>query len=276
MTRGPWPCKLPTNMSLAQGEGLEMTQPRLGSPPQAQVHEASPTCVTAAATSAWDNVPRGTANCSYGSDVATKNAIASWGQGMRYGTGGGVFASIRGVHTSWQLMNETEAASVRQKACLSLGLSRPRAVDGSEEVNALVGSRLPSSISVLDTVEHGMRRINDQLSRPLDHLDKKDKGGESGRVSSSAWWVGKELPGRKVTRNSHEANVYNPHGSAFSLWSSHAIQQEARRNDFVVMATEDTEGWRCGSSYHAGDDKELPSLRHRVACGSDDNNNGEW
>uniref|UniRef100_A0A7S0EWL3 Uncharacterized protein n=1 Tax=Hanusia phi TaxID=3032 RepID=A0A7S0EWL3_9CRYP len=275
MTRGPWPCKLPTNMSLAQGEGLEMTPPRLGSQPQAELCDASPTCVTAAATSAWDNVPRVTNNCVYGSDVATKNAIASWGQNMRYGSGG-VFASIRGVHTSWQYVNESEAASVRQKACLSLALSRPRGIDGSEEATSHVSALLPTSITVMDTVENGMRRINEQLSRPLDHPDKKERTGDGGKASSSAWWVGKDLPGRKAARNSHEANVYNSHGSAFSMWSSHAMHQEAKRHEFVLKSTDDAEGWRSSSSKQTCDEKELPSLRYRVTCASDENYNGEW
>ena len=162
---GTWPCKLASVAVSGKGnkgddapEGTELhrlpNQPHL--PPACKAGQSpgqSPTSVTDAA---WDFMPRGgicidsvAAALQGGSSasvflagesgIGEKGAMANQ-TNQRYG--GGVFASIRGAHNSWQVQTENDASQVRQKAALSLALGKSKCSTDPEASDASQAGKL--------------------------------------------------------------------------------------------------------------------------------------
>jgi hypothetical protein len=155
---GGWPCKLAHVAGKAKQEdapeGFELHQVAHPLQPASCALKAgqSPTSVT---DGAWDFMPRGglcidsVAAALHGSTasqfLAGEAGVCEKGArgnqtAQRYG--GGVFASIRGAHNSWQVQTESDAAQARQKHAISFALGKGKSFPDNEAGDAREVGRL--------------------------------------------------------------------------------------------------------------------------------------
>jgi len=139
---GEWPCKL-GHASKDGLEGMEMGHLRNGE--YCLPFKAGPSPKNVDIAESWDFIPRGGLNMdSVAAALSTIPAASYLSKGevgmgaekmanqsnQRYG--GGVFASIRGAHNTWQNHTEFDASNTRQKHSLSMALQKNR-VGGTSE-----------------------------------------------------------------------------------------------------------------------------------------------
>ena len=153
---GNWPCKLSSLSACgvqpckkdAGLEGLEMLQRRKNDYLCVAEGGPSPTSVTDAA--AWEVIPRSALSLDSVAAALQGSSTShylSQGEGIetagmchqtntRYG--GGMFASLKGAHNTWQGHTECDASNTRQRHALAMALARgahdSEAVDSREQI----------------------------------------------------------------------------------------------------------------------------------------------
>ena len=235
---GEWPCKL-ASVSAAgvqgskkhddKAEGMEMLQRQNGQ----FVHKGpGPSPTSVADMTAWDLVPRsalcldsvaaalqGSTTSAYLADGAGERCVS--GMAGRKGYGGGVFASIRGAHNTWQQNSENDASNTRQKHAMSMALvknrgqsneadgasvsgSTPRA-EGRESCAASKQTAASESIGNESIMGLLMRSLHDDkhTSATFSHMTRSPPAGYTGvrasafaLVSSNAVAAGRPAPER--------------------------------------------------------------------------------
>lgn len=210
---GGWPCKLADEGP----EGMEMLQRKNGEYQQATGTKAGPS-PTSTEVTAWDFMPRGAlcldsvAAALQGSSTSSYLCETGIGEkppfpnqaNQRYG--GGVFASLRGAHNTWQSHTEHDASNQRQKHALSLGLAKSR---GTSQVEAADGKEGSKPTAVVDAPP----AKNDSLMGILIRGLNDEKGSTASTYSSF----------RPSHSNPRCGGALGVRASAFALVSSNAV-----------------------------------------------------
>jgi len=226
MPRGNWPCKIgDPNMD----DGLEMvsTNPN---PSQPSASDAgSPTSVESVSEE-WTAPPTkmDTAAAAIIESMSQivgpptpeslKNASVQWGNGGM-GHGGGVFASIRGAHSSWQAQKETEAATARHKAALTIALTKARAASGDQHQAPVRESRRERSTAECFPVSCAVENRSGSPGTP-----------EANFMSGDAFASTKSLLASMSKASGADA-LPGLRASAFALMSKRCSKQDAKRKE---------------------------------------------
>eukprot|EP00286_Rhodomonas_abbreviata_P012473 CAMPEP_0181316340 /NCGR_PEP_ID=MMETSP1101-20121128/15841_1 /TAXON_ID=46948 /ORGANISM="Rhodomonas abbreviata, Strain Caron Lab Isolate" /LENGTH=282 /DNA_ID=CAMNT_0023423577 /DNA_START=60 /DNA_END=908 /DNA_ORIENTATION=+ len=248
MVCGKWPCK----MNIDDGDGLEMVS-TAPVPVKGPDSGPSPTCSTAS-SEGWtgpmtkiDSAAAaiiGSMTQMVGSQTPeslSTSKVQPWSPGMQHG--GGVFASIRGAHSSWQVQKDSEAANVRHKATISLALAKAR--------TAPAGG--PSD-QFKDTPRRERSAAVDDRAKKIDANSTIAAGADI--CSPSDAWSTKSLIA-SITKSSAAEALPALRASAFALMSKRSSQQDAKRKD-TAMRNSDVDR-HCPPSGEAYPTVALPS-----------------
>lgn len=212
---GEWPCKLAKDGGV---EGMEMSQVRNGEYCLPFKASPSPSSVTDI-TGSWDFMPRGGLNLDsvaaalQGTSTSTYLSKSEVGMGEKMSNqtnqryGGGVFASLRGAHTTWQNHTECDASNTRQKHALSMALCKNRGknevdVDckDAKEAGEQKKSELTGNESLMGLL---MRGLHDDASSTFTSMTRQAPSGYTGvrasafaLVSANAVASGRPAPDR--------------------------------------------------------------------------------
>lgn len=200
---GNWPCKLsslsacgvqPCKKDADKGlEGLEMLQRRKNDYLCVAEGGPSPTSVTDAA--AWEVIPRsamsldsvaaalqGSSTSNY---LSTGDGIETAGMCHQTNTryGGGMFASLKGAHNTWQGHTECDASNTRQRHALAMALARgahdAEAVDNREQIE-LKGKKEEEGTGKESLMGLLMKGLGDEKSSPAQTFAQMTRTPPSG------------------------------------------------------------------------------------------------
>lgn len=205
---GGWPCKLAHVAGKSKQEdapeGTELHHFAHQLQQAALKAGQSPTSVT---DGAWDFMPRGglcidsVAAALHGSSaqflageagVCEKGAMGNQ-TAQRYG--GGVFASIRGAHNSWQVQTESDAAQARQKHAISLALGKGKISPDHEAGDAREVARLAKESSKKSSAQEKegaspATGTESLMGRLMKGLQDQDNAATWGKMARSPGYTG--------------------------------------------------------------------------------------
>ena len=220
---GEWPCKLSSVSAnvLKDGlEGLEMQQRKSNEYVYAGKAGPSPTSVEDVAT--WGLMPSGLCLDSVAAALQGSTYLSQNAEGLNDKTmcnsatqryGGGIFASVRGAHNTWQTHSECDASNQRQRHALSMSLTKTRAsaeaegptAEGKEANATKTSSGTDVSVGNESLMCLLMRGLNDEknTSSTLANMTRTPPSGYTGvrasafaLVSSNAVSSGRPAPER--------------------------------------------------------------------------------
>ena len=198
---GNWPCKLSSLSACgvqpckkdAGLEGLEMLQRRKNEFLCVAEGGPSPTSVTDAA--AWEVMPRSAMSLDSVAAALQGSSTShylSQGDGIetagmchqtntRYG--GGMFASLKGAHNTWQGHTECDASNTRQRHALAMALARgahdAEAVDSREQIE-LKGKKEEEGTGKESLMGLLMKGLGDEKSSPAQTFAQMTRTPPSG------------------------------------------------------------------------------------------------